>query len=52
MKIYKRNCVDFNSDNGKAFSSQGKVGILNRPEKSRKMTQTTGKLGEFIQLLF
>ena len=33
-----------NLENGKAFSSQG---ILNRLEKSGKITQNTGKLGEF-----
>ena len=31
-------------ENGKAFSSQG---ILNRMEKSREITQNTGKLREF-----
>ena len=33
-----------NQENGKAFSSQG---ILNRLEKSGKITQNNGKLGEF-----
>ena len=33
-----------NLDNGKAFSSQGKVGILNRLEKSGKITQNTGEI--------
>ena len=34
-------------DNGKAFSSQGSQGIVNRLEKSVKITQNTGKLREF-----
>ena len=40
--------------NGKAFSSQGGKSreILNRLEKSRKITQNTGKLREFQKKVF
>ena len=35
-------------ENGKAFSSQGKVGeFLNRVGKARKIMQNTGKVREF-----
>ena len=48
-ELFQRHCPPTqgsHSDwkNGKAFSSQG---ILNRLEKSRKITQNTGKLKEF-----